>query len=74
MDLVDIVGDSIVLFNNGSKESIALGSVEVLEVGEKPAKAEEVELLAADSNPNANVDESKKGLFKKLFKKKISSR
>ena len=66
----DIVGDSIILFNNESKESIALGSVEVLEVGEKPAKAEEVELLAANSNPNADVDESKKGLFKKLFGKK----
>ena len=66
----DIVGDSIVLFNNKSKESIALGSVEVLEVGEKPAKAEEIELLAANSNPNADVDESKKGLFKKLFGKK----
>ena len=66
----DIVGDSILIFNNESKESIALGSVEVLEVGEKPVKAEEVELLAANSNPNADVDESKKGLFKKLFGKK----
>ena len=66
----DIVGDSVLIFNNESEESITLGSVEVLEVGEKPAKAEEVELLAANSNPNADVDESKKGLFKKLFKKK----
>ena len=30
----------------------------------------EIELLAEGSNPNANVDESKKGLFKKLFGKK----
>ena len=66
----DIVGDSILLFNNESKESIALGSVEVLEVGEKPAEVESVELVAAGSNPNADVDESKKGLFKKLFGKK----
>ena len=66
----DIVGDSVLLFNNESKESIALCSVEVLEVGEKPQEVEQIELVAAGSNPNANVDESKKGFFKKLFKKK----
>ena len=66
----DIVGDAILIFNSESKESIALGSVEVLEVGEKTEEFEKIELVASDANPNAGVDETKKGLFKKLFGKK----
>ena len=67
----DIVGDGIILFDAVSKENLALGSVEVIEVGPKPeGEAEKIELIAEGSNPNANVDESKKGFFKKLFGKK----
>ena len=67
----DIVGDSIILFDAVSKENLALGSVEVIEVGPKPeGEAEKIELIAEGSNPNADVDESKKGFFKKLFGKK----
>lgn len=67
----DIVGNSIIIFDAKSKNNIALGSVEILEVGPKPEEeAEEIELLAEGSNPNADVDESRKGLFKKLFGKK----
>ena len=66
----DIVGNSICLFDNESKNNLALGSVEVIEVGEPEEKAEEIELIAAGSNPNADVDETKKGFFKKLFSKK----
>ena len=67
----DIVGEGIILFDAVSKENLALGSVEVIEVGEKPeGEAEKVELIAEGSNPNADVDESKKGFFKKLFSKK----
>lgn len=66
----DIVGDGIILFDNETKNNLALGSVEILEVGEKPEEAEKIELVAAGSNPNADVDESKKGFFKKLFGKK----
>ena len=66
----DIIGDSIILFDAVSKENIALGSVEVLEVGKPEEEYETVELLAEGSNPNEDVDESKKGFFKKLFGKK----
>ena len=66
----DIVGDGVILFDAESKENLALGSLEVLEVGEKPEEAETVELVAEGSNPNADVDETKKGFFKKLFGKK----
>ena len=71
----DIVGDSILIFDAVNKESFALGSVEVLEVGKRdPEEDVKVELLAEGSNPNANVDESNKGFFKKIihkvFKKK----
>ena len=67
----DIVGDGIILFDAVSKENLALGSVEIIEVGPKPeGEAEVVELVAEGSNPNANVDESKKGFFKRLFGKK----
>ena len=66
----DIVGDGIILFDNETKNNVALGSVEILEIGEKPEEAEKIELVAAGSNPNANVDESKKGFLKKLFGKK----
>ena len=66
----DIVGDGIILFDAVTKKNIALGSVEVLEIGEKPQESEKIELIAEGSNPNADVDESKKGFFKKLFGKK----
>ena len=70
----DIVGDSIIIFDAETKNNLALGSVEVLEVGPKPEEpSEAVELVAEGSNPNANVDETKKGFFKKIvskFKKK----
>ena len=65
----DIVGDSILIFDAENKESYALGSVKVLEVGERTEEAETVELLAEGSNPNANVDEKKKGFFKKIIHK-----
>ena len=70
----DIVGESIILFDATTKMNLALGSVEVLEVGKKPEEpSEAVELVAEGSNPNADVDETKKGFFKKIigkFKKK----
>ena len=66
----DIVGDSILIFDGVNKESFALGSVEVLEVGPRdPEETSNVELLAEGSNPNAGVDESRKGIFKKVFGK-----
>ena len=65
----DIVGDSIIIFDAVTKENFALGSVEILEVGEKTEEAETIELVAEGSNPNANVDETKKGFFKKLIGK-----
>ena len=68
----DVVGDSIILFDAKSKKNLCLGSIEILEIGErsKDDTNEEIELIAEGSNPNANVDESKKGFFKKLFGKK----
>ena len=66
----DIVGNDILIFDAVSKKSIALGAVEILEVGERTEAMEEVELIAEGSNPNADVDETKKGFFARLFKKK----
>ncbi len=68
----DVVGDSIILFDAKSKKNLCLGSIEILEIGERSEDDanEEIELIAEGSNPNANVDESKKGFFKKLFGKK----
>ncbi len=68
----DIVGDGIILFDYESKNNLALGSIEVIEVGEKPEeKAHKIELVAKGDNPNEGVDESKKkGFFSKFKKKK----
>ena len=68
----DIVGDTVAIFDNETKLNIALGSIEVLKVGKKTEEAEAVELLAQGSNPNANVDETKKNFIKKIFGKKKS--
>ena len=65
----DITGDSIIVFDAETKENFALGSLKVLEVGERTEEAEAIELVAEGSNPNANVDEKKQGFFKKLIKK-----
>ena len=68
----DIVGDGIILFDYETKDNLALGSVTVVSVGEKPAeKAHKIELVAKGTNPNEKVEEKKKkkGL-KALFAKK----
>ena len=67
----DIISDNIILFDNESKENLALGSLKVIEVGPRPEGeiTEKIELVAKGANPNENVDESKKGkknIFAKL--------
>lgn len=71
----DIVGDGIILFDYETKDNLALGSVEVVSVGEKTeGKAHKIELVAKGANPNEGVDETKKkgllGKLKSLGKKK----
>ena len=65
----DIIGDSIIIFDAVSKENFALGSIDILEVGEKTEELEPVELIAEGSNPNADVDEKKQGFFRRMFRK-----
>ena len=65
----NIVGDNVIIFDNETKLNLALGSVEILEVGERLEDAEKIELVAEGSNPNADVDETKKGFFKKILGK-----
>ena len=59
----DIVGDDILIFDNETKKSVALGSVEVLEAAvlskeeDEEASVAAVELVNKEENPNAEVQE-----------------
>ncbi len=68
----DIVGNGIILFDYETKANLALGSIDIVNVGEKPAeKAHKIELVAkgAAANEKVNENKKKKGI-KALFEKK----